>query len=140
MRIKFLITRDISLKLFSPRQFRKLILPSIISVSKISDCKYLSIHKLHKSVYAQIVQWFWPTLDEAGKVQTENPTAIGRYKGPRNFALPRDRRNFIFPLVFADSFRQIGLAVYPGFFPRIHEREQSVRDTGRMREGGGGGR
>lgn len=44
-------------------------------------------------------------------------------------------RNFIFPLVFADSFRQIGLAVYPGFCPRIHEREQSVRDRERMREG-----
>lgn len=56
-------------------------------------------------------------------------------RDPRNFALPRDQWNFIFLLVFADSFRQIGLAVYPGFCPRIHEREQSVRDGERMREG-----
>lgn len=96
---------------------------------RISDYKYLLTHKLRKNVYARILRWFWPTLVEAGKAQTENPTATGQYKGPRNFALPRDQRNFIFPLVFADSFRQIGLAVYPGFCPRIHEREQSVRDT-----------
>lgn len=57
-----------------------------------------------------------------------------RHKGPRNFALPRNQRNFISPLVFADSFRQIGLAVYPGFCSRIHEREQSVCDGERVRE------
>lgn len=62
------------------------------------------------------------------------PAAIdGAQRSPKLRTTPRARAratggNFISPLVFADSFRQIGLAVYLGFCSRIHEREQSVRD------------
>lgn len=60
------------------------------------------------------------------------PAAIdGAQRSPKLRTTPRARAiggNFISPLVFADSFRQIGLVVYLGFCSRIHEREQSVRD------------
>lgn len=57
-------------------------------------------------------------------------------RSPKLFTTPPTSETLFPPLVFADSFRQIGLAVYLGFCSRIHEREQSVRDVERLRERG----
>lgn len=109
-------------------------------LSSSANCKYLLVYKLQKCMCPDTTPnasaKLRPSWKSADRKVSYNDR---RHKSLRNFALLRNQGNFISPLVFADSFRQIGLAVYLGFCSRIHEREQSVRDGERVRDGGGGG-